>query len=108
IYAGGRLEGVPALDLIGGSNAYRRPGYSIAIEPGISYNANNLVVNFSVPFAVHRNRIQSYLDKVKSEAEGEYIIGDAAFADYLINLGITYRLKHKSHTPSPMIIGTEN
>ncbi len=97
VYGGGRIEGIPSEDLIGGSNAYRRPGYSIAIEPGLSYNASNLAINFSVPFAVERNRTQSYLDKVKTETTGTYAHGDAAFADYLINLGVTYRFNHKSH-----------
>ena len=97
LYLGGRIEGVPSEDLIGGSNAYRRPGYSISIEPGLNYNTNRLAVNLSVPFAVERNRTQSYLDKVRTEQTGEYQHGDAAFADYLISLGITYRLNHKSH-----------
>lgn len=96
IYGGGRIEGVPAEDLIGGSNAYRRPGYSISIEPGLNYTGSNLGFNLSVPFAVERNRTQSYLDKVRTEETGEYQHGDAAFADYLINFGITFRLNHKS------------
>ena len=97
IYAGGRIEGVPAEDLIGGSNAYRRPGYSIGIEPGLTYSASDLSINFSLPFAVARNRTQSYLDKVRTEQSGEYQHGDAAFADYLINVGISYRLNNKKH-----------
>jgi hypothetical protein len=101
IYAGGRIEGVPAEDLIGGSNAYRRPGYSIGIEPGISYTASNLAINFSIPFAIARNRTQSYLDKVRTEQTGEYQHGDAAFADYLINFGVTYRIGQKSHVMNP-------
>ena len=76
LYAGGRIEGVPAEDLIGGSNAYRRPGYSISIEPGVTYNTNVFAFNLSVPFAVHRNRVQSYLDKVRTEETGMYTIGD--------------------------------
>lgn len=98
LYAGGRIEGVPSEDLIGGSNAYRRPGYSIGIEPGLNYNTSNLTLNLSVPFAVARNRIRSYLDKVTSEPGKPPKHGDAAFADYLINFGISYRLNHKSHS----------
>lgn len=97
MYIGGRIEGVPAEDLIGGSNAYRRPGYSIAAEPGLNYNTSKLGITLSVPVALWRNRTQSYLDKVKTEETGTYAHGDAAFADYLINFGITYRLNHKSH-----------
>ena len=103
IYGGGRIEGVPAEDLIGGSNAYRRPGYSIALEPGLNYTINNLAVNFSIPFAIARNRTQSYLDKVQTEQTGEYRHGDAAFADYLVNLGVTYRINNSKtmHTIMP-------
>ena len=96
MYLGGRIEGVPAEDLIGGSNAYRRPGYSIAIEPGLNYNTSTFAINLSVPSSIVRNRTQSYLDKVRTEETGEYRHGDAAFADYLVNFGITYRLNHKS------------
>lgn len=96
LYGGGRIEGVPAEDLIGGSDAYRRPGYSVALEPGLNYTKNNLAINFSIPIAIARNRTQSYLDKVRTEESGMYFHGDAAFADYLVNLGVTYRFTNKN------------
>lgn len=34
---GWRIEGVPVRDLIGKSNGFRRPGYGMAIEPGVQY-----------------------------------------------------------------------
>lgn len=108
IYGGARIEGVPAEDLIGGSNAYRRPGYSIAVEPGLNYNTSNLAITFSVPFAVERNRTQSYLDKVSTAETGEYKHGDAAFADYLLNFGITYRFNNKQHSMMPDVPGSSN
>ncbi|WP_040497588.1 transporter [Fulvivirga imtechensis] len=95
VYLGGRMECVPVNDLIGGSNAYRRPGYAISIEPGVSYVINNLLLNVSVPIAVERNRTQSYLDKQRERLTGQPRHGDAAFADYLINVGIAYRLNKK-------------
>lgn len=91
-YLGGRLEGVPVYDLIGGSNAYRRPGYAISVEPGINFTLKNILINFSVPIAVERNRTQSYLDKQREQETGQPRHGDAAFADYLINVGVAYRL----------------
>lgn len=94
-YLGGRMECVPVYDLIGGSNAYRRPGYVISVEPGLSYSIKNFVVNLSVPVALERNRTQSYLDKQKERETGEPHHGDAAFADYLINAGVTYRFHKK-------------
>lgn len=90
-YLGGRGEGVPATDAIGGSDGYRRPGYAISVEPGISYFYNAFSFNLSVPVALYRNRIQSFQDKERTLQTGVYRHGDAAFADYLINFGVNYR-----------------
>ena len=91
VYAGGRAEGIPSSDLIGGSAGFRRPGYAVSVEPGLSYFNSDFSVVLSVPIAVYRNRTQSYIDKIRTEQRGVEVIGDAAFADYLISLGISYR-----------------
>mgnify|MGYP001045467377 FL=1 len=90
-YFGGRTEGITASDLIGSSEGYRRPGYVISIEPGISYSYQRMNFSFNLPIALYRNRIQSYDDKAKTKATGVFTQGDAAFADYLINFSISYR-----------------
>jgi hypothetical protein len=90
-YLGGRIEGVPAEDLIGGSAGYRRPGYAVSVEPGVSYTRSRYNIILNVPIAVARNRTQSYEDKVRTEESGEYRHGDAAFADYLISFTVSYR-----------------
>jgi hypothetical protein len=90
-YFGGRIEGVPSHDAFGGSRGFRRPGYSVAIEPGMSYAFNSMSVFFSVPLAVYRNRVQSYDDLEKTRVNGVVTNGDAAFADYLISFGLSYR-----------------
>lgn len=95
VYLGGRLEGVPSSDLIGGSDGYRRPGYVISVDPGINYNTSNLSFSLNVPVALIRNRTQSYLDKQITAETGIYTHGDAAFADYLFNCNLTYRFKKK-------------
>jgi len=94
-YLGGRTEGVTSSDLIGSSEGYRRPGYAISVEPGIGYSMGNLSFFASVPVALYRNRIQSYSDKVRTADTGVYRHGDAAFADYLINAGVSYRFGGK-------------
>lgn len=91
VYAGGRAEGIPSTDLIGGSAGFRRPGYAVSVEPGLSYFNSDFSVVLSVPIAVYRNRTQSYIDKIRTEQRGREVIGDAAFADYLISLGVSYR-----------------
>lgn len=91
LYLGGRVEGVPSSDLIGSSRGYRRPGYVVSIEPGIAFAVDRFSFNLNVPVALVRNRTQSYRDKQRTIETGVYRHGDAAFADYLINLSVNYR-----------------
>jgi hypothetical protein len=94
---GGRWEGVPSEDLIGSSQGYRRPGYVISVDPGITYVRNNFVCNVGVPVAVERNRVQSYQDKLVTQNSGTFTQGDAAFADYVINVSFAYKFFSKSN-----------
>lgn len=82
---GGRMEGVPPEDLWGGSNGRRRPGYSISLEPGFTYSGQKHSVTVSVPVALIRNRTQS----IPEIPRGRH--GDAAFADYTLNMSYSYR-----------------
>lgn len=91
VAAGARLEGIPVYDLIGGSGDFRRPGYVWSIEPTINYTINEWSFFASVPVAFVRNRTQSVTDKENTLKTGVYTQGDAAFADYLINVGFTTR-----------------
>lgn len=78
-------------DLIGGSSGFRRPGYVISVEPGLTYNFKKMNLYVYVPVAVKRNRTQSVPDKVRTKSTGVYAQGYAAFADYTINVGFTTR-----------------
>jgi hypothetical protein len=91
--AGARIEGLPAKDLIGGSNGFRRPGYVISVEPVVAYKMHKTQLYLSVPYAVERNRTQSVPDKIRTQKTGVYAQGDAAFADYSINFGAVFSLK---------------
>jgi hypothetical protein len=88
---GVRDECLPVHDLIGGSGGFRRPGYIISLEPGITYNLKRISLYAYVPVALERNRTQSVPDKIKTAMTGVYSQGDAAFADYTINVGLTAR-----------------
>jgi hypothetical protein len=81
---GGRIDGVPVRDALGGSNGFRRPGYAVSIEPGLYVTREKWSFSLTVPIAVYRNRLQSVPDKQWTKSSGEYHHGDAAFADYLI------------------------
>src|SRR5436190_11184489 len=92
-FSGGiRIEGLPSSDLIGDDRGFRRPGYIISAEPGITYMAKRTSINLFVPVALVRNRTQSNADKRQTVDTGVHRQGDAAFADYLVNLGITIHL----------------
>lgn len=88
---GVRDECLPVHDLIGGSNGFRRPGYIISGEPGVTLKLNKVNLYAFVPVAIVRNRTQSVPDKITTELTGVYTHGDAAFADYTINIGVNIR-----------------
>ncbi len=88
---GGRIDGVPVNDAVGGSEGFRRPGLSIGIEPGVSLSRNGWMFAVTTPVAVYRNREQSVPDKQQTAATGVYRHGDAAFADFVVNASISRR-----------------
>jgi hypothetical protein len=83
---GWRIEGVMVRDLIGKSNGFRRPGYGMAIEPGLQYFRKRDVWSITVPIAAGRNRKRSVSDILVGNPGG-----DAAFADYMILIGYSHR-----------------
>jgi hypothetical protein len=77
----GRDEGLPARDLIGREDGFRRPGYAVSIEPGAQFSRGRSLWSFSYAIAVHRDRTGSVSD-VRSGGHG-----DAAFADGVLLIG---------------------
>jgi hypothetical protein len=86
VMLGGRVEGVPAKDAIGGSKGFRRPGYIVSVEPGFSFMSHGYAAALTVPVAVYRNRTRSYADQLDPLGVRH---GDAAFADYLISFNVS-------------------
>lgn len=91
VSGGGRIEGIPVYDLVGGSDAFRRPGYVVSVEPGVGYAGKKTTWYLNVPIALARNRTQSVTDKEMSKKTGTFRQGDAAFADYSVNVGCAVR-----------------
>jgi hypothetical protein len=89
--AGARKECIPATDLIGGSNGFRRPGYIVTIEPGMTFQVKQLTLYALLPVALVKNRTQSVPDRIRTQKTGIYAHGDAAFADYALNAGAVIR-----------------
>jgi hypothetical protein len=98
ISLGSRLEGIPVQDIWGKSEGFRRPGYIVSVEPGASYMLGELSIGVNVPIALIRNRTRSLTDKIES-APDNYVHGDAAFADFLVNINLAWRITKKVATP---------
>jgi hypothetical protein len=92
ISGGIRMEGLPSSDLVGGSRGFRRPGYIVSAEPAVTWVTKRASFNLSVPVALIRNRTQSNADKRQSADTNKHVQGDAAFADYLVSVGVNFRL----------------
>ena len=84
---GGRIEGVPVHDLFGSSEHFRRPGYSVSVEPSLTWSNGVHSLGVTVPIAVQRNRQRSVPDM----QVGPDRHGDAAFADYSVIVSYSYR-----------------
>ncbi len=89
--AGGRVDGIPVYDAIGSSNGFRRPGYAISVEPGVNLMGKKTNWFLTVPVSIVRNRTQSVTDRERSAISGTHQQGDAAFSDYVVNLGMSVR-----------------
>lgn len=77
--AGGRINGVTVKDLIGGKDLYwRRPGYEIYVEPGLTWTHGANTATVSVPVRVAANKLDSPLDVSLGRTIG------ASFAPYLV------------------------
>lgn len=88
---GARVEGIPAEDALGSSDGFRRPGFTVSVEPGISITRERWSAGVAVPVAVLRDRVASVADERWGQITGLGTVkGDAAFADYVINSYFTY------------------
>jgi hypothetical protein len=82
---GVRDEGVPAHDLIGGNDGFRRPGYIVSLDPGFMFNYKRDTLSVNGPWALARNREPSVTELKNGTAHG-----DAFFADYTVIVGISH------------------
>jgi hypothetical protein len=80
---GARVEGVPGRDVFGNSRGSRRPGYSMAVEPGVTFSKGRFTGTLTVPVAFEHRRTMTY---------GATRLGDSAFADFTINTSFSVRL----------------
>lgn len=76
----GRIVGVPQKDVFGKNIGYRRPGYWVSVDPGISYSTDNATFAFTVPVGVHQ-----YIANSFGSPRG------TTFADYMLEFSVVYR-----------------
>jgi hypothetical protein len=87
-----RDEGVPVHDVLGASNGLRRPGYNLAIEPGIIYNQSRFSIFFYLPVFIKHDIKLSVTDEKKGEITNAPVVSPGGSGDYLIFLGAQFRL----------------
>ena len=79
---GTRIDGIPVRDLIGGSNGFRRPGYSLYLEPGLIMNHGHATYTLSVPLRVHQNFKPSLVDLQLGKSGGGDLADSLILAQY--------------------------
>ncbi len=80
---GGRINGVTVRDLIGGGDLYwRRPGYEIYIEPGLTWTNGANIASVSVPIRAYQNKLDSLLDRSKGRHIGSDFVPYLLLASY--------------------------
>lgn len=82
---GGRVDGMPVRDVFGDSDGFRRPGYVIYFEPGVTWSSEKNTFNFGLPIAVRRSIQTSVLDASRGVQTG------GGLADFLILAGYSRR-----------------
>lgn len=82
---GGRLDGIPLRDLVGGNDGFRRPAIIGYVDPGIVLSLGLTTISLNVPLNVYRDFRPSLIDRNLGEAGG----GD--LAKYLVFIGIDRR-----------------
>ena len=83
-----RMEGAAVYDLIG-DEAFRRPGFTMAIEPSLSWVYKEWTTSVSVPVTFYVNRQRSVADELETEKTGTWQHGDSAFADWSVLAGVS-------------------
>jgi hypothetical protein len=87
---GGRIDGIPVHDIIGGDLGFRNPGYSLFLEPGFSLERGRGSFTVSVPVRLRGKFVPSANDEAGIPGPGpDGARGD--LASYLIYLGYAHR-----------------
>jgi hypothetical protein len=83
---GGRLDGIPLRDLIGGGDlGFRRPGFIFYLDPGVAFGRGADEFSLSLPIRLRQDFRQSLFDREHG------LRGGGDLADLLVFAGYTHR-----------------
>jgi hypothetical protein len=83
---GGRLDGVPVEDFINGGDAnFRRPGYSVFVDPGIDLSRGSNTFTLNVPVRAYADRRANLYDRAVQ------VQGGGNLAKWQVLAGYTHR-----------------
>lgn len=84
--AGGRINGVPVKDIVGGGDLYwRRPGFEVYFEPGLAWTLGRNTASVSVPIRMYQKKLDSLLDTAQGVHRG------SDFAAFLVVASVARR-----------------
>src|SRR5262245_19612646 len=91
---GARIDGMNRKDLIGENDGFRRPGYAIYLEPGLTLSRGKNTFSLYVPVLLGANRERNVLDEqadCTNSTSPTCGHGPGAYADYLIIFSVSRR-----------------
>jgi hypothetical protein len=96
---GFRLEGQPVRDILGNEDGFRRPGKTLAVEPGLAYGFGKAAIYASVPLTIYRGRPLSVDEEHRATENAAKSVPagaktnavSAAFADVNVIVGVSVR-----------------
>jgi hypothetical protein len=80
-----RIDGIPVNDIAGKSDGFRRPGYNLYLDPGVSYVHGHSILAVNIPASVYPNFKHSNLDVMLHR------VGGGDLASYLVLAQYSYR-----------------
>lgn len=81
---GVRIDGIPIRDLIGGSDGFRRPGYSLYVDPGVTYVRGRHAFTVNIPVMFHQDFKRSQIDVQLNRPGGGDLARYLVIAQYSI------------------------
>lgn len=83
---GPRIDGIPLRDFVGGSSGFRRPGYTLYLDPGVVVTFGRNTWSINVPVRIHQDFQRSLADIAQNATGG----GDLARSLLLVGYSVRF------------------